>query len=175
MGWFSNKMTANRAGNSVGMLAAAASFDESKNTLTAANEFVAGQKRRANFLSAKAFEVQGGSSYTGRSLQQAINDLSNYERDGQEVDHDLDQRRFTLLRITEQFSVPRGQRQLNLSGTDMTVAMLSSASEVCANLAILKRDHLDKVSNAVTNIDHADRELNGSSSSRAINLLPNFA
>jgi hypothetical protein len=174
MGWFSNKLTVNRAGNTVGMAAVLMSFQESKNTLNAANEFVAGQKRRASGLSAQAFAVQGASSYTGRSLQQAINDLGNYERDGREVDEDLDQRMITMLRITEQFSMPRGQRQLNLSGTDMTVAMMGSASEVCANLAILKRDHMDKVSNAVTNIDNADRELNGSSSSRASNLLPSF-
>lgn len=174
MGWFSNKMTTNRAGNTVGILTAAASFEESKNTLDAANEFVAGQKRRASGLSAQAFAVQGASSHTGRSLQQAINDLGNYERDGREVEEDLAERMFTMLRVTQQFSMPRGQRQLNLSGTDMTVAMMESASEVCANLAILKRDHMDKVSNAVTNIDNADRELNGSSSSRASNLLPSF-
>lgn len=174
MGWFSNKMTTNRVGNTVGILAAAASFEESKNTLTAANEFVAGQKRRATGLCAQAFAVQGASSHTGRSLQQAINDLGDYERNGREVEEDLDQRTFTMLRVTQQFSMPRGQRQLNLSGTDMTVAMMNSAREVSANLAILKRDHLDKVSTAVTNIDNADRELNGSSGSLARNLLPSF-
>lgn len=174
MGWFSNKMTINRLSNSVGMAAVMISLQESKDTLTAANEFVATQKQRASGLSARAFAVQGASSSTGQSLQRAINDLSSYQADGREVGLDLNDRMNTLALVIEQFALPRGQRSLNMSGADMTGAVMDGAVEVVANLNILKNSHLNKVSDAVTCIDNADRELNGSSSTSARALMPSF-
>lgn len=174
MGWFNNKMTTNRFCNTVDMAAVAISLQDSKNKLTDANDFVASQKQRAGDLSATAFAVQGASSRTGQSLQRAINDLSSYEADGREVGQDLDDRINTAALVFEQFNLPRGQRSLNMSGADMAVVLANSALLGAANLNILKNQHLDKVSDAVTCIDNADRELNGSSSTRAHALMPSF-
>ena len=174
MGWFSNSITANRLTNSTNLMAVIRSLGESKGTLDTANNFVASQKERANNLSAAAFSVQGASSATGQSLQRAINDLSSYQADAREVDQDLDTRMNTLELVIQQFELPRGQRSLNMSGADMTSAAADSAVDVISNLSILKNAHVNKVSEAVRCIDNADRQLNGSSSQHALDLVPRF-
>ncbi|HEX4856493.1 MAG TPA: hypothetical protein VFV28_06740, partial [Limnobacter sp.] len=130
MGWFNNTLTMNRASNSLALVSAAAVLEESRTTLSAANQFVSQQKQRGNNLSAQAFSVQGASSTIGRSLQQAINDLGDFERDSREVGEDLDDRLQTLGLVVEQFSMPRAQRALNMSGREMASGMLENSGEV---------------------------------------------
>lgn len=174
MGWFNNKMTTDRAVNTLGIAASMASLEQTKETLTAANDFVSGQKQRASRLASQAFSVQGASSHTGRSLQQAINDLSDYQRDGREILEDVNTRMVVVAGIAQQFSTPRFFRDLNMSGADMSDAMIDNARQALENLARLKDNHQDKVTNAVWTIDNADQELNGSSSTRALGRLPSF-
>lgn len=174
MGWFSNSMTANRAANSVQLVGVVASMADSKQSLDHVNRFATEQKQRAQSLSAQAFALQGASSQLGRDLQHAINDLSAYLAQGNEVVEDLDSRIVSLVAITEQFDLPRGLRSLNMSGRDMTTLVTASAIEVRGNLEVLKRNHGDKVNAAVQAVDQADRRLNGDNSVRALGLLPRF-
>ncbi|MEW6205469.1 MAG: hypothetical protein AB1516_09115 [Pseudomonadota bacterium] len=174
MGWFSNSMTANRAANSIQLVGVMASMADSKLSLDNVNQFVAQQKQRAQGLSAQAFALQGASSQLGCDLQRAVNDISTYLAQGHEVVEDLDSRMASLATIIEQFNLPRGARDLNMSGRDMTTLVTASAIEVRGNLEVLKRNHGDKVNAAVETVDQADRQLNGDRSVRALGSIPRF-
>lgn len=170
MDWFNNRAINHRATDAERMLAVMVSLKESKASLTAANQFVARQTDRAIQLSA----VQGVSNSTSQFLKQAMDDLAYYERGSRKVNDGLDRSEDILELVIEQYRLPKGQRIMNLNGSDMVNSVIGSAVVALDALIDLKSEHMADVSSAVGCIDNADRELNGPLSNSEIDALPDL-
>lgn len=172
MGWLNNSMTPDRFQNSVQILNVAASMGESKTQVDNVNTFVNAQRQRAQGLVGQAFAVQGASSALGRELQNAINELGSCLTMGQSLSEEIDSSIGALSFIASQFTTPRLSRSLNMSGRNMAALVTNGAIEIRENIDLMRNRHAGPVLHAITAVDRADRELNGSRSTMARDSIP---
>lgn len=172
MGWFNNTPTANRIANSVQVIASVVAIEGSAEIMDQANAFVQTQKTRAEGFAARAFATEGASSALGRQLQNAINDLSAYQVDGREVRQDIDNRLPDIRYMVSQFDLPRAAREINVPSKRIADGVLNETAAIMNNVRFIAGRHESKVSAAVTQIDRADRQLNGTNAVVAFDDVP---
>ena len=172
MGWFRNAPTANRIQNSATIVACAALLQGNQTVLEGVEQFSGDQVQRGNRLSAQAFSIQGASSSLGLQIQQAVGELNSFKREAGELNAQLNDCSAFFMGLVRQFSVPRADRSLNMSGKQMTELAANVTAESLSNLFQLAERREDVVARSVSTIDRADQALNPHTYTRASLALP---